>query len=73
MSTLKPCDVTDVNSLNYHPYATCCGKCEKFEREKPYQARLLAQHIEDAKQSEIEYRKKTMKQFNALKKLMPSQ
>lgn len=69
MSTLKPCDVTDVNSLNYHPYATCCGKCEKFEREKPYQARLLAQHIEDAKQSEIEYRKKTMKQFNALKKV----
>lgn len=69
MSALKPCDVTDVNGLNYHPYATCCGKCEKFEREKPYQVRLLAQHIEDAKQSEIEYRKKTMKQFNALKKV----
>lgn len=69
MSTLKPCDVTDVNSLNYHPYATCCGKCEKFEREKPYQAQLLAQHIADARRSEIEYRLKNMKRFNALKKV----
>ena len=70
MSLLKQCDVADINSLNYHPYATCCGKCEKFEREKPYQARLLAQHIADAKQSEIEYRKKNMKQFNAVKKVI---
>ena len=69
MSALKPCDVTDINSLNYHPYATCCGKCEKFEREKPYQARLLAQHIADAKQSEIEYRKKNMKRYRALKRV----
>ena len=69
MSLLKQCDVADINSDNYHPYATCCGKCEKFEREKPYQERLLAQHIADAKQSEIEYRKKTMKQFNAVKEV----
>lgn len=69
MSTLKQCDVADINSNNYHPYATCCGKCEKFEREKPYQAQLLAQHIADAKQSEIEYRRKNMKRFNALKKV----
>ncbi len=69
MSALKPCDVTDINSLNYHPYATCCGKCEKFEREKPYQARLLAQHIADAKQSKIEYRKKNMKRYRALKRV----
>lgn len=54
MSALKPCDVTDINSNNYHPYATCCGKCEKFEREKPYQERLLAQHIADAKRSDEE-------------------
>lgn len=69
MSLLKQCDVADINSNNYHPYATCCGKCEKFEREKPYQERLLVQHIADAKQSEIEYRKKTMKQFNAVKEV----
>lgn len=69
MSTLKQCDVADINSNNYHPYATCCGKCEKFEREKPYQAQLLAQHIADARQSEIEYRLKNMKRFNALKKV----
>lgn len=56
MSLLKQCDVTDVNSNNYHPYATCCGKCEKFEREKPYQAQLLAQHIADAKRSDEEYK-----------------
>lgn len=69
MSLLKQCDVADINSNNYHPYATCCGKCEKFEREKPYQARLLAQHIEDARQSEINYRLKAMKQFNAVKEV----
>lgn len=69
MSLLKQCDVTDVNSNNYHPYATCCGKCEKFEREKTYQAQSLAQHIADARQSEIEYRLKNMKRFNALKKV----
>ena len=69
MSTLKQCDVADINSNNYHPYATCCGKCEKFEREKPYHARLLAQHIEDARQSEINYRLKAMKQFNAVKEV----
>ena len=69
MSLLKQCDVADINSNNYHPYATCCGKCEKFEREKPYQAQLLAQHIADARRSEIEYRLKNMKRFNALKKV----
>lgn len=69
MSTLKQCDVTDLNSSSYHPYATCCGNCEKFEREKPYQARLLAQHIADAKQSELNYRLKSMKRFNALKQV----
>lgn len=55
MSALKPCDVTDINSLNYHPYATCCGKCEKFEREKPYQAQLLARHIADARLSIVSF------------------
>lgn len=69
MNELKPCDVADINSKNYHPYATCCGKCEKFEREKPYQDRLLAQHIADARRSKIEYRMKGMKRFNALKKV----
>ncbi|WP_219621824.1 DUF2829 domain-containing protein [Psychrobacter sp. 4Bb] len=69
MSLLKQCDVADINSNNYHPYATCCGKCEKFEREKPYQSQLLAQHIADARRSEIEYRLKNMKRFNALKKV----
>lgn len=69
MSLLKQCDVADINSNNYHPYATCCGKCEKFEREKPYQAQLLAQHIADARRSEMEYRLKNMKRFNALKKV----
>lgn len=69
MSLLKQCDVTDVNSNNYHPYATCCGKCEKFEREKTYQAQSLAQHIADARQSEMKYRLKNMKRFNALKKV----
>ncbi len=58
MSPLKQCDVADINSNNYHPYATCCGKCEKFEREKPYQAQLLEQHIADARRSELEHKGK---------------
>lgn len=27
----KDCDVTDLNSENYHPYAECCGKCAKSD------------------------------------------